>query len=32
MFYAIGAFILIYLVIMGIYQLALWIRGKRKDR
>lgn len=32
MFYAIGAFILIYLVAMGIYQLVLWIRKKTKDR
>lgn len=32
MLYAIGAFILIYLIAMGIYQLALWIRKKRKNR
>lgn len=29
MFYAIGAFILIYFVAIGIYQLILWIRKKR---
>ena len=29
---AIGAFILIYLIAMGIYQLVLWIRKKRKNR
>lgn len=28
MLYAIGAFILIYLIAMGIYQLVLWIRKK----
>ena len=32
MFYAIGAFILIYFVAIGIYQLILWIRKKRKNR
>ena len=32
MLYAIGAFILIYLIAMGIYQLVLWIRKKRKNR
>lgn len=32
MFYAIGTFILIYLIAMGIYQLVLWIRKKRKNR
>ena len=32
MLYAIGAFILIYLIAMGIYQLGLWIRKKRKNR
>ena len=32
MLYAIGAFILIYLIAMGIYQLVLWIRKKTKDR
>ena len=32
MLYAIGAFILIYLIAMGICQLVLWIRKKRKNR
>lgn len=32
MFYAIGAFILLYLVMMGIYQLYLFWKKRRKDQ
>lgn len=31
-FYAIGIFIVLYLIIAGIYQLVLWIKKKRRNR